>query len=167
MRLFIAVNFDRETKERLLVLQQRLKECGTGNFTREENLHLTVLFLGEVKDGTAARRSIDTNFHTPVKLVFNKTGKFKNNLYWVGIRRNPVLNELYDKFCNDLKQEDDKVDGNRRFSPHITLVREAVLKSRPDLNFEEFSMVARRVSLMKSERIGGRLVYTEVYGKSI
>lgn len=167
MRLFIAINFDEKTKEKLLGVQNKLKAHGTGNFSRPENLHLTVLFLGEVQKYSAIQRSIDSNFHTPVELIFNKTGKFKNGLYWIGVQPNPVLNELYDKISSDLKDAGYKVDWNEHFSPHITLVREAVLNSCPDLSFETFSMTARRVSLMKSERINGSLTYTEVYGKSI
>jgi 2'-5' RNA ligase len=130
-------------------------------------MHLTVLFLGEVQDYNDVQKSIDAHFHTAFKLTFNKTGKFRGNIYWVGIENNPVLNELYDKICSDLKNAGYKVDWNSHFSPHITLAREVVLSSQPDLTFDEFSVTARRVSLMKSERINGKLTYTEVYGKSI
>ena len=48
MRLFIAINFDPETKRKLLEVQHRLRELGKGNFSREDNLHLTLAFIGEV-----------------------------------------------------------------------------------------------------------------------
>lgn len=167
MRLFIAINFDEPTKKKLIAVQDVLKSCGKGNFTRPENLHLTVLFLGEVNDYSAVKNSMDANFHTPVDLVFNRLGKFRNSIYWVGICDNPVLNELYNNICSDLKNEGFKVDWNERFSPHVTLGREVVLDKQPELSFEEFSMTARRISLMKSERINGRLVYSELYGKTV
>jgi 2'-5' RNA ligase len=42
LRLFIAINFDGETLGNLLALQKKLAELGRGNFSRVENLHLTL-----------------------------------------------------------------------------------------------------------------------------
>ena len=47
MRLFIAINFDEETKQSIIAVQRRLREWGRGNFSHPENLHLTLAFLGE------------------------------------------------------------------------------------------------------------------------
>ena len=48
MRLFIAINFDGEALDDLVRLQTELRDCGAeGNFTRPENLHLTLAFIGE------------------------------------------------------------------------------------------------------------------------
>lgn len=167
MRLFIAINFDEATKKKLIAIQDNLKTYSKGNYTRPENLHLTILFLGEVSDYSAVKKSMDANFHSCIDLVFDRVGKFRNSIYWVGIRDNPILNELYNNLCRDLKREGYKVDWNERFSPHVTLARKVVMDKQPDLSFKEFTMTAKRISLMKSERINGRLVYTELYGKTI
>ncbi len=166
MRLFIAMNFDKPTKDRLLAIQQKLKACGTGNFTRPENLHLTLVFLGEVQRYQAVVDSINRHFSEPIPLSFRGTGTFRGDLYWVGITPNPALNALHQNLCQDLRAAGYRIE-QRRFSPHITLGREVVVTRQPDLSFEPFSMTARRISLMKSERIQGILTYTEIYGKSV
>ena len=49
MRLFIAINFNNETRSRLLALCDELRANSRGgNFTSMENLHLTLVFIGEV-----------------------------------------------------------------------------------------------------------------------
>ena len=86
MRLFIAINFDPDTKEKLLDVQRRLKACASGNFTRPENLHLTVAFLGEVGEASDVKRAISDRFVQPVALEFDRVGTFRRDLYWVGVK---------------------------------------------------------------------------------
>ena len=49
MRCFIAIEFDENTRNTLASIQNELKNQGVqGNYTRIENLHLTLKFLGEI-----------------------------------------------------------------------------------------------------------------------
>ena len=51
MRLFIAINFNENMNYALLKMQNGLKRTGVkGSFTREENLHMTMVFIGENDD---------------------------------------------------------------------------------------------------------------------
>ena len=48
MRLFIAIHFPDEIKAILAEIRDSLKEAALqGNFSLDENLHLTLVFLGE------------------------------------------------------------------------------------------------------------------------
>ena len=48
MRLFIAIDPDDGVKNCLKRCQDELKEAGvTGNYSSEQNLHLTLAFIGE------------------------------------------------------------------------------------------------------------------------
>ena len=48
MRLFIAINFEEPFTEQIVSLQDRLRNAGaTGNYTKRENLHVTLAFFGE------------------------------------------------------------------------------------------------------------------------
>jgi len=48
MRLFIAINFPDEIKATIAKIRDGLKEKAfRGNFSSDENLHLTLVFLGE------------------------------------------------------------------------------------------------------------------------
>lgn len=167
MRLFLAINFDAPTKERLLAVQRKLMACAGGNFTRPENLHLTVLFLGEVEETEAVVRSVKARFMTPVTMEFDRVGVFRRDLYWVGLTPDSALDDLYGGLRDDLRRAGFSGDWPDRLTPHITLAREVSLRGQPDLSFEPFSMTARRLSLMRSERIGGKLAYTEIFGKSV
>ena len=47
MRLFLAVNFDRPMKDALVGIQNEWYDHGVrGSYTSEENLHLTLAFIG-------------------------------------------------------------------------------------------------------------------------
>ena len=49
MRLFIAINFNDDTHNRLIALRDELRSRSErGNFSLPENLHLTLAFIGEV-----------------------------------------------------------------------------------------------------------------------
>ncbi len=51
IRTFIAVDMARPQKDRLLAVQESLTRAGVGvKWVEEENLHVTLLFLGEVDD---------------------------------------------------------------------------------------------------------------------
>jgi len=48
MRLFIAINFSSETKKQLMALCDELRKTSIqGRFSLQENLHLTLAFIGE------------------------------------------------------------------------------------------------------------------------
>ena len=50
MRLFVAINLSENIKNALLKAQSDLKNQGFyGNFTRRENMHLTLAFIGETE----------------------------------------------------------------------------------------------------------------------
>ena len=51
MRLFIAIHLSQEIKETLIDLQNEWYDLGVrGNYSSEENLHLTLAFIGEYPD---------------------------------------------------------------------------------------------------------------------
>lgn len=170
MRLFIAINFDNKTKQNMLAVQRRLREWGAGNFSRPENLHLTLAFLGEVAaDRVAAvRRAMDRVSVSPMELTFDHVGCFKRDggdLWWIGIHEIKALAALQSDLARRLTDESFRLES-RRFSPHITLAREVRLQAQPDraaLLGSPFMAGADRISLMRSERIQGKLVYTEQY----
>jgi 2'-5' RNA ligase len=166
MRLFIAVHFSDEVKKVLLQSIKQLKDqADGGNFTRPENLHLTLAFLGETGNIAGAKRAIDRSVVPEFSMTVGGFGHF-GSLYWVGIRPNPVLTGLAKNLQSALRAEGFRIE-NREFRPHITLARELRSPRPPRLEVPEISMAVGRVSLMKSERIAGKLTYTEIYGKPL
>ncbi|MGD9155249.1 MAG: RNA 2',3'-cyclic phosphodiesterase [Bacillota bacterium] len=130
MRLFIAVNFDRETKRKLIAVQKRLKKVGPGNFSPPENLHLTLAFLGEVPpDRTAVvKRAMEQTAVPDLILTFDHAGCFQRDggdVWWVGLAENRALLEMRMELCGHLSAAGFKLES-RRFAPHITLARQPV-----------------------------------------
>lgn len=170
MRLFIAINFTEETKQSIVAVQRRLRQLGRGNFSRPENLHLTLAFLGEIAPARVGviRHLMDQLTVPSMRLIFDHVGCFRRDggdIWWIGLEPNKELLALQKELYHRLTDADFSLD-NRRFSPHITLARQVVLGKEPDRNKllgEPFATNADTVSLMLSERTGGRLTYTEQY----
>ena len=78
----------------------------------------------------------------------------------------PVLFEDSDKLSAYVKRllralAERGTSFDRKFSPHITLVRQAPT-GLPRLRVPSVSMEVRRVSLMRSERGKNGMIYTEI-----
>jgi len=171
MRLFIAINFDKETVQNIIDVQKRLIELGRGNFTRSENLHLTLAFLGEVMPERipSVKNAMKRTAVTPMMLTFDRTGFFRRDggdIYWIGLKENRTLQVLQRELTAHLTVEGFKLES-RRFEPHITLAREFCTSEEKRINLpvRPFSAHADAVSLMCSERMNRRLIYREIYRK--
>ena len=91
MRLFIAVHFPSHIQKSLLQMMADLRRQGVcGNFSRVENLHLTLAFLGEVPDPEPVCEAMNAAAAAPFSLRLSESGAFKD-LYWVGIAESSKL----------------------------------------------------------------------------
>ena len=85
IRLFIAVNCNDATKKLLLSVQDNIKaQSLKGNFSRPENLHLTLTFLGETQEEQvpavcAAIQAATQPPIAPFTLTFSQTGCFRHS----------------------------------------------------------------------------------------
>jgi 2'-5' RNA ligase len=179
VRLFVAVNFDDTTKSRLLALQDWIKKQAVrGNFSRPENLHLTLVFIGEtdaallpVITGIVANTPQRENPIPAFTINFDHTGCFRHSgkeLWWIG-----AANEGLDALTELRRRIGDGLDAagvehdKRPFRAHITLGREIKASSPIALPEEKITVPVTRISLMKSEHIRGALVYTELAGQNL
>ena len=165
MRLFIAIPFSEEFREELLRVQREMKVNGVrGNFSRPENLHVTVAFLGDVKDPAPAMKALQSVPVPELRLTSGPLGNF-GELLWIGLRKNSALEEYVAEVRHALDNAGVEYD-RKKFRPHITLVRRADWPYQ--VLVEELAEVRRvrmtvdRVCLTKSERIDGKLTYTVV-----
>jgi len=165
LRLFIAVKFTPEVKSTLINAIGQLKELSDGNFTRIENLHLTLAFIGESNRKADICKIIDKVEPSPFDISVGGYGHF-GNLYWVGLKGEKALYDTAAALRNELKICGIPVD-TKPFSPHITIAREVIPHGQINLSVKETPMRVERISLMSSERIDGRLTYKEVYGKNL
>ena len=172
MRLFIAINFQNEIKEAIAEIRDILKESALrGNFTLDENLHLTLVFLGEcdVQQTKDVKSVLDDILFSKFTLALDTVGYFKRdggNTWWVGLKENQSLSDLQADLTKRLKQKGFMLE-NRKYTPHVTIAREVKMPAgfvKPEIQRDSF--IVTSIELMKSERINGKLVYTPVYSKN-
>ena len=160
MRLFIAVRLSAGMKDALAHAQKELYDCGVrGCFTAEENLHLTLAFIGEVPDAQPVLDTLSELDFAPFAIALEGMGCF-GDLWWAGLRESAALEALARKVRRALAEREIPFD-RKRFSPHITLIRKASGKL-PGILLRPASMTVSAVSLMRSDRGKKGMIYTEL-----
>ncbi len=171
MRLFIAINFNTATRLKLVSLCDELSiKAKNGSFAAPENLHLTLVFLGECDalELSAAQTAISTVDFQPFPISINRIGRFLRDggdIWWAGMEKSKALLDLQRELSEELIATGFSLD-RRKYTPHITLGRKIRTNISPWL-IEPFGEIVNKVELMKSERVGGKLVYTAIYNKEV
>ena len=172
MRLFIAINFPDEIKAIIAEIRDGLKESALrGNFTIDENLHLTLVFLGECdfRQMESVKAVLNDTIFSEFTLMLDNVGYFKRdggNTWWIGLKENDSISTFQADLTQRLKQKGFVLE-NRKYTPHVTIGRELRMPAgfvKPEV--QQVSFVVASVDLMKSERINGKLKYTSVYTKN-
>ena len=164
MRLFIAIQFDDNMLDALTDFQDDLRSQGvTGNYTRRENLHITLAFIGDYGNPDEVLDAMEQVDFSPIDISLDGVGSF-GDLFWAGLADNPQLAVYVKRLRRELSKQGIPFD-KKRFSPHITLIRKYScrgVKEIPVSDPPKGSMVATRVSLMRSERGKNGMIYTEI-----
>jgi RNA 2',3'-cyclic 3'-phosphodiesterase len=136
IRLFAALQIPEKMRERLVALQGGVPGARWAN---EEQMHLTLRFIGEVDDHVA--HDIDdalAGIRAPAfTLELAGVGEFggKNpRALWAGVRPNEALLHLQKKIETAL-QRIGLAAETRKFSAHVTLAR---MKSAPHEKIVQF-----------------------------
>ncbi len=160
MRLFIAVNLSDEMREALIDAQNDMYDNGVrGNFSPEENLHLTLAFIGEYPNPEDVLSALSDIEIKPFTITLDKCGSFGGDLWWAGLQPSPALESIVRKVRRALAENDIPFD-RKRFSPHITLVRRTENGYPVEIN--PVSMTVDHISIMRSDRGKQGMIYTEV-----
>lgn len=153
MRLFIAIEFDNTILSSLKIVQGNLKKCGlNGKYTREENLHLTLAFIGEYGNPDKVLAALEELDFKEFTIEIDGIGNF-GDLYWAGLKDNPYLVSLVKSLRKKLSDYEIPFD-RKKFSPHITLVRKGEFThGRACLPsfFPKMKMKVSSIALVKSE----------------
>ena len=172
MRLFISIQLNDEMRDALAQIQNSMQRQGVrGNFTREENLHLTLAFIGEYPDPYDVKDIIDRIEFDAFAIKLEGLGSF-GSLWWAGVSGSDELKTLAKQLRRALADAGIPFD-RKKFSPHITLVRKPEVTGRipegrrgipegvlSDLPTAE--MTVDHISLMRSERGRHGMIYTEL-----
>lgn len=179
MRTFIAIELEEDVKDYLADVQvETQKLCRRGNFTPKENFHLTLHFLGEVKQEDLEYLQ-EAMFETsrrnrPFTLTLEKIGFFprgNKGVLWAGVGKSPQLQRVFSTLEKALEQQGFARE-RKGLSPHITLGREV----EPQRGFADvqnrvkvapMGIAVRRISLMESVRKGPKLIYRPLFRQDL
>ena len=160
MRLFIAIDLSGEMKDALASVQDAMVARGVrGRFTPEENMHLTLAFIGEHPDPEGVLDALSSLSFAPFEISLEGFGCF-GDLWWAGLSGSAPLESVARRVRRALAEGGIPFD-RKRFSPHITLIRRASGKM-PGIQVPPVSMTVGRVSLMRSDRGRNGMIYTEL-----
>ena len=164
MRLFISINLNTEMKRQVRSIQNSFRRQNVrGNYTPDENLHLTLAFIGEYGDPDAVLEAMESASFSPFVITMDKVGCF-DNLWWAGVDASKALDALSGKLRRALAEAEIPFD-RKRFSPHVTFLRKAEHVEKAalsHLNVRPVSMKVDRISLMRSTRGKTGMIYTEL-----
>jgi 2'-5' RNA ligase len=141
VRLFVALHISQEIRDAIENLVDELKSLDeTWKWTRSENLHVTLKFLGEISSEKLqglkeTLRGVPAEL--PFLLKFSSLGFFPSEqrprVLWVGLDAPPGLSKLANAIEESLATIGIPRE-KREFSPHLTLARSKEGRILPKLN---------------------------------
>jgi 2'-5' RNA ligase len=178
MRLFVAVHLPGEIKDRLALLQDRLRRAQADvSWVRPGGLHITLKFLGEVEPKRSDRirlalREVAQGV-TPFSLEVAGTGTFGGRIprvVWAGVQRGSEPLTGLARRVDDSLGHVGFPKEKRGFNAHFTLGRvrssrnvEPLLAALNEKPAEEFGTASVDwIALMQSELNPSGAIHTEV-----
>lgn len=178
MRLFIGLKPQGAVLDELLDNIADLKnESVSGSFTDEENLHITLAFLGEIRREDlpyvkeAMIRAVSDFDEGPLRITLGGFGSFnrrgRGRLYFRETEDNERLNLLQRNLEREIRNQGFYLE-KRKFMAHITIARNCTVYD--DFDYEWFcdgifseSCSIGEMILFESQSAGGRQIYTPIY----
>lgn len=185
-RLFIAVPVSEQSRKQIISgfsANEQLRKLPM-RWTSEQNLHLTLQFLGNVEEKRipVLKQILNRISPPPVReeLFFTGIGAFPNavapKIIWIGIKQNDYLLKIQALITQDLIRNGFEAD-RKKYKPHLTLAR---VKDGFDLPAENYAFLKElrsaamidnspldRITLFESRLQPGGPLYTSVYEKNI
>jgi RNA 2',3'-cyclic 3'-phosphodiesterase len=178
IRTFIALDIGPTVRDRIVSLQNNLASSGAEvKWVEKANLHLTLLFLGEVdnRDLMAVSRAVAESAvgHSAIDLSIEGTGCFPNmrrpRVVWIGVGKGlEEVRTLHKALEEPLLELGCYRREERQFTPHVTLGRIRSEKPMPELaaalekkqDYQAGETLIREVLVMSSDLSSRGPIYT-------
>ncbi len=166
-RVFIAINLPEDIKQQLFFYRSRWPEL-PARWTKKENLHITLVFLGYVRDdelmdilGTV-KTAVSKNQPFSInlkKICYGPIDKKPPRMIWAEGEKSAELAKLQRDLENSLSGKAAQFEKEARaFAPHITLARlkpwefrRIEPEERPEISEEiSLSFEVNSIELMES-----------------
>jgi len=171
MRLFIAFDIPESVKEQLVSIQEQIKTDAKINWVKQENMHLTLKFLGEVAEDKVddVKKKLSSVKFKPFEVVVSEIGVFPSENYirviWVGLKDDESMQRL----AKDVRGVLPEFKDDYEFKAHLTIARVKFVKDKKALVDELKSIKVKsekfkveNFKLYKSTLTGSGPVYEEV-----
>jgi len=168
-RIFIAINLPENVKKRLTDYQAKWPELPI-RWTKKDNLHITLMFLGYLSDEELLEvlKSIKeaVSKHQPFfinlkKIIFGPPKKMPPRMVWAEGEKSEKLGKLQKDLENSLltSSVQELESESRPYAPHITLgrikaweFRKIEPEERPEVNEEiNLNFEVNSIEVMESE----------------
>jgi len=177
-RIFIAINLPEDIKKKLTDYQAKWLELPC-RWTKKENLHITLMFLGYLSDEEllevlrltreAAQRHESFSINLK-KIIYGPPKKLPPRMVWAEGEKSEELGKLQNDLENSLLASPIKSleSESRPYAPHITLGRIKAWEfrgiepeERPEINEEiNLSFEVNSIEVMESQLKRGGPEYT-------
>ena len=125
IRLFVGIEIPEELRRRMAMLATPIDGA---RWVPEENLHITLRFIGEVPEDVA--EDLAEALHDvkvpPFSVSIAGAGHFESRkrvrTLWLDVEKNEALQALHDRIDSRLVRSGLAPEG-RRYKPHVTLAR--------------------------------------------
>ena len=168
MRLFIALPVPATLRRNIGEVQTALKNKGVrARFVPQENLHLTLCFLGSVKDPEPAEEAIRSVSLPKTALRFERLTLFGD--VTAALFQPDAALESYVRNLRHALDEAGLAYDKQTFRPHVTLARKTALPC-PGCKLSPFEkplrgarLPVKEVQLTASDLSGGTPKYTVIF----
>jgi len=175
-RVFIAINLPENIKKELISYQEKWPELPV-RWTKRENIHITLVFLGSVSDEDIleickiAREVAERHSAFPInfkRICYGPPGKMPPRMVWAEGEKSRDLGGLQQDLENSISNINIGKSEKREYAPHLTLgrIKEWEFKKiepeeRPEIDFEiNLSFEVNSIEVMESELRKGGPEYT-------
>uniref|UniRef100_A0A7C4VSZ1 RNA 2',3'-cyclic phosphodiesterase n=1 Tax=Fervidobacterium thailandense TaxID=1008305 RepID=A0A7C4VSZ1_9BACT len=163
MRTFVAIDVNSEIREIAQEVMEKLQNAGfKANWTKPENLHLTLFFMGEMDERHVDKMADVLNkrllgfpsFSTVLAGIGYFKFKHAPRVIFLKLEPTKSLQKMYLEMKSELTKNKFKYDDQGNFVPHVTLAR---VKEYPS-NWETIvsEMVVPKITLV----IDGFTIYS-------